>query len=377
MRILVLSKRQYTGKDLLDDRYGRLYEIPATLAERGHEVIGIALSYRQRSEGWYQWDDAPRLRWHSINALPLGPWRYLSKLDEIVHEFQPDLIWACSDAPHALIGWRLKNRFHLPLIIDLYDNFESFGVTRLPGMAPLLRAACRHADGLSLVSHALEEYVMTNYAVSAPRIVIGNGIREDLFFPRDRTQARSILGLPANGRLIGTAGAITAGRGISDMFKAFIHMTAQDENLWLAYAGPRDSTPTSYRHERIIDLGILPQEKVPLFFSALDVALVCNLDSPFGRYCFPQKLYEIIACGTPVVVAAVGEALSLLQTHPDSLYPAGDDITLARKIEHHLQYPSPFMMSTMSWSQWGNKLEDFFRSIHIMNGLTIDPKNGS
>lgn len=40
MRILVLSKRRYTGKDLLDDRYGRLYEIPAGLVARGHAVVG-------------------------------------------------------------------------------------------------------------------------------------------------------------------------------------------------------------------------------------------------------------------------------------------------------------------------------------------------
>jgi glycosyltransferase involved in cell wall biosynthesis len=199
--------------------------------------------------------------------------------------------------------------------------------------------------------------------------VVGNGIREDLFFPRDRIQARSILGLPANGRLIGTAGAITAGRGISDMFKAFIRLAAQDENLWLVYAGPRDSTPTSYRHERIIDLGILPQEKVPLFFSALDVALICNLDSTFGRYCFPQKLYEIIACGTPVVAAAVGEVLSLLQTHPDNLYPAGDDIALTRKIEHHLQHPSPLNILPISWPQWGDQLEAFFRTITVATDI--------
>lgn len=360
MRILVLSKRQYTGKDLLDDQYGRLHEIPVTLAERGHEVIGIALSYRRKPEGWHQWSNIPGLRWHSINAFPFGAWHYPSRVMEIARSFQPDLIWACSDALHALIGWRLKERFHCRLVIDLYDNFESFGLTRLPGMASLLRAACRHADGLSLVSHALEEFVVANYAISTPRIVIGNGIRKDLFFPRDRILARGLLELPANGRLIGTAGAITADRGISDMFKAFAHMAAQDENLWLVYAGPRDSTPAAYRHERIIDLGILPQEKIPFFFSSLDVALVCNLDSAFGRYCFPQKLYEIIACGTPVVATGVGEVSSLLQAHPDSLYPAGDYIALARKIEHHLQYPSPLTISAMTWSQWGGELEDFF-----------------
>ena len=45
MKILVLTKRQYMGKDLLDDRFGRFRELPLELAKLGHEVTGICLSY--------------------------------------------------------------------------------------------------------------------------------------------------------------------------------------------------------------------------------------------------------------------------------------------------------------------------------------------
>ena len=34
MRVLVLCKRQYTGRDLLDHRYGRLHALPVGLAAR-------------------------------------------------------------------------------------------------------------------------------------------------------------------------------------------------------------------------------------------------------------------------------------------------------------------------------------------------------
>ena len=51
MRILVLTKRQYMGKDLLDDRFGRFRELPLALARLGHEIQGISLSYRRRAEG--------------------------------------------------------------------------------------------------------------------------------------------------------------------------------------------------------------------------------------------------------------------------------------------------------------------------------------
>lgn len=361
MRILVLSKRQYTNKDLLDDRYGRLFELPAALAAAGHEVRGVALSYRHCPDGWYTWDAHPRLSWYAITALPWGLFSYATRLLQIAGGFKPDLIWACSDAPHAVIGWWLKHKIHRPLVIDLYDNFESFGLTRMPGMTFLLRAACRHADALSVVSRTLDEYLVANYGVTAPRAVIGNGISEDMFFQRNRRNAREALRLPKVARLIGTAGAINASRGIADLFEAFLHLAARDENLWLVYAGPRDSTPRRYPHERIIDLGILPQDKVALLFSALDVAVICNRDSDFGRFCFPQKLNEIIACGTPFVAASVGDvALKLGQQH-EYLYPPGDWITLAEKIAHHLDQQSKITIKAATWKDCAVQLEAFFQ----------------
>jgi glycosyltransferase involved in cell wall biosynthesis len=363
MRILVLSKRQYTGKDLLDDRYGRLFELPAALAARGHEVVGVALSYRSRAEGWRQWPDHPLLGWHSINAAPWGGTRYPAELLSIARDFRPDLIWACSDVPHALIGWWLKNRLHRPLVIDLYDNFESFGLSRLPGMTALLRGACRRADGLTLVSGTLDEYVASRYGVTAPRLVLGNGVPKGLFFPRDRHAARERLRLPDNARLIGTAGAISAGRGIADLFKAFHRLALEDQNLWLVHAGHCDATPAQHRHPRIIDLGILSQERVADLFSALNVAVVCNLDSPFGRYCFPQKLYEIIACGAPLVAASIGDVANLLQAHPECLYPPGDYRALAVRIKHHLAHAKTKSVKPITWTQRGMQLEAFFLSI--------------
>ena len=50
MRILVLTKRQYMGMDLLDDRFGRFRELPLELARLGHQVHGLCLSYRARND---------------------------------------------------------------------------------------------------------------------------------------------------------------------------------------------------------------------------------------------------------------------------------------------------------------------------------------
>ncbi len=367
LRILVLSKRQCLGKDLLSDRFWRLYEIPQILAQRGHKVTGLLLSYRTKEEGSFVSVDVPNMHWQSVNArLPylLGMSGYFRTLEETLEAFHPDIVWASSDVLHAVFAWIFCRMRGIPFVVDLYDNYESFGLTKLPGMTKLLRAACRAADGLTVVSHPLDEFIASNYGVTGPRQVIRNAVPNTLFYPRNKHEARDIFGLPSKARLIGTAGAITRGRGIEVLFQAFLRLTENDPDLWLVLAGPRDETPKRFPHPRIIDLGLLEPERVPLVINALDVAVICNLDSDFGRYCFPQKFYEIVSCGVPLVAAEVGELKTLLSSWPDCLYPVNSVDGLADKILRQLTIPvRPQAIFVPTWADEADKLERFFTNL--------------
>lgn len=359
MRILILTKRQYTGKDLLDDRFGRLYEIPESLAARGHEVRGLALSYRKRSEG--RRDSSAGVAWNSVNLGPLGVGlpRYLALLGGTLRDFRPDVVWASSDVFHALIAWR-RCRASAPVVIDLYDNYESFGGAMLPGAAQLFGRACREAAALTVVSRRLGDHAAKRYAADNPKLVLGNAVRKDVFRPRPKHEARAALGLPGEARLVGTAGAITAQRGIDALFEAFLRLAERDPAVRLVHAGPVDGTPARYPHPRILDLGLLAHERMPDFFSALDVAVVCNLDSAFGRFCFPQKFFEILACGTPVVAAAVGDVGDLLETRADCRFAPGSPADLERCLRSQLDQPQPVShLDVPDWSDRAAELERF------------------
>lgn len=359
MKILCLCKRQYTHKDVLDDRYGRLFEIPESLAGDGHDVVALTLSYRWRDALTNDAGENPC--WHSVNAIPAGIIHYPIQLFSILHAFRPDIIWVSSDAFHAIVGAIIQKFFKIPVVIDLYDNYESFAATRLPGVRLLLRAACRRVAGLTVVSRSLRDFVLSDYRINSPVKVVCNGVNQQVFYPYDPITSRVALHLPVDGRLIGTAGAITENRGISDLFEAFLLVAATDPSVYLVFAGPRDGTPARFVHPRIIDLGILSTDQIPLFYSALDVAVVCNLDSDFGRYCFPQKLQEIIACRTPVVAACVGDAVWDLRSHQQSLYRPGDIGYLAEAIR--IQLVNPILVTEYvvpDWRDLSDQLSRFF-----------------
>jgi teichuronic acid biosynthesis glycosyltransferase TuaC len=371
MKILVVTKRQYTGKDLLDDRFGRLRELPLELGLRNHAVRGLCLSYQKRFEGMIQ--DGP-VKWESLNAGAMkipGLLRFIRRAS--ADAVQTDLIWACSDSFYGIIGYFLSRKHRIPLVFDLYDNFEYFLAGRIPIIRQFYHWVLRKSDAVTCVSQSLAQLVKS-YGRNGPLHVLENGVRKDLFKPLDKRLCRKDLNLPQDCRIVGTAGAIFRNRGIITLFEAFERLKTKYPDLHLTLAGPRDTEIP--RSSGIIDLGILPLEKVPLLLNALDIAVICNRENDFGRYCFPQKAREIMACDTPLIAAKVGIMADLLADHPSWLFVADDAGDLSRAVESRLTDRATSYQRVPSWSDLANNLEAFFLEIIQETGHSLSRNRG-
>jgi teichuronic acid biosynthesis glycosyltransferase TuaC len=356
------------GKDLLDDRFGRFRELPLELARLGHEVQGISLSYRRRSVGTMV-DSAPsregQVLWHSLNLVGVLPalGSYLRRVRHLLRDFRPDIVWACSDALHAIFGYRLSQECQAKCIIDLYDNFETFGVTRLPAVLPLFKRAVRGTDGVTCFSQRLAQRIIETYPRAKPTAVIESGINPELFFPQDRTLCRQRLGLPDDAIIIGTAGALHRSRDTHSLFRAFEILAAENGRFHLAVAGPRERALRIPDGPRVHDLKFLPHEQVPTFINSLNLAVICYRDSAQGRYSFPQKAYEIFACRVPLVAASVGTMQDLLKDQPQCLFEPGNPESLAAAVCSQLQSPVHLDISVPTWAVLAKHLEGFFERI--------------
>lgn len=362
MKIGFLCKRHYTGHDVIADRFGRLYEIPRQLAMLGHDVRGYCLDYHHaRGDG--QWaHDMPigSLAWESrsLGRLRLSALAdYPMRLPQHLRRFSPDILIGASDIPHiALVAW-LSRKLGIPYVVDLYDNFESFGQARIPGFIGLLKRSVRDADLVIAVSDPLKRKVEREYGVKGKVLTMPNGVDRSLFHPTDPARARARLGLPIDAELVGTAGGLTREKGLEVLYAAWTSLERLRPKAHLVLAGPVDDDLPPPRGMRVHYLGQLPHVHIADLFNSLNVGVITALDSPFGRYCFPQKAYEMLACGLPVVASDTGVMSELLADRPQFLYPADDAEALAEAICRQLDQPLRIELPIYDWQELRSAIE--------------------
>ncbi|ADE13796.1 glycosyl transferase group 1 [Nitrosococcus halophilus Nc 4] len=363
MRIAFLCKRRYMGKDVIDDRYGRLYEIPYQLARLGHTVRGYCLSYQGAPGGTWSHDASPGLLEWESRPLDMGTVLYPAHLRRRLRYFRPDVIVGASDIPHVALAARLGQQLDVPHALDLYDHFESFGQARIPGIKTLLRRAVGGAPLVTTTSQMLADHVLSEYRARGNVLSMPSTVDKTVFRPLDKTQCRQALGLPTNARLIGTAGGLLGNRGIGTLYDAWKQLAATDASSHLVLAGPTDPQCPPPNGERVHYLGMLAHGQIAQLFNALDVGVIYLRDSLFGRYCFPQKAYEMAACGIAIVATRVGAMTDVLHDHPQCLYQTDNIEDLTRCIRQQLQHPTPPALLIDDWSKIIGKMEPHLRAL--------------
>jgi glycosyltransferase involved in cell wall biosynthesis len=358
------------NKDLIDDRFGRFREIPLALAQMGQEVIGLCLSYAPRIEGRVK--DGPVL-WESINATVFkfpGLFRFILQARKRVKN--SDIIWACSDSFYGVIGCVLGKLYNVPVVFDIYDNFGKFLIAKLPVARQLYHWAIRNSNAVTCLSKSFAGYIQNNFDGQTNVFPIEFAVRHDLFKPMDKLECRQNLSLPLNARMVGTAGVINKKREVNLLFDAFNQLKMKYGDLHLVVAGQRDRSIQIPRDPRIYDFGTMPFERVPLLINALDVAVVCYADDDYGKYCFPQKTREFMACNVPVIAAGVGGLREIFRDNPHWLYEPGSVGSLARTLEERLSDQTTNYAPSPGWGDLAKKLERIMLKINS-DFVTTDP----
>jgi glycosyltransferase involved in cell wall biosynthesis len=351
MRILFVTKRYYTNQDLIEAKFGRLFHLPASLAELGHDVSVIAVDYRR---GGDETRTVSAVTFSSLGVRGLSAFRAWSKIKSVTAEFDPEVLIGSADTYLGWVAMRAAHRLRSRSVFDVYDNYLSFASARIPAMKWLFRRVLGGADLVTAVSDPLREIAAANGATA---VKIVNGVDRTLFRPMDRREARGALGLDLDAEYIGYVGSIEPNRGIESMLHAVAGIRGAGRDVRLVLAGAKrlaidvDSEGIEYR-------GLVPQAEVPAIINSCNIAVLPYLATEWGRYTFPNKLAEYAACGVPIVASELPEFVGTLGSDYHGLYPPGDSTAMKRAMSLQLDDPArPDVSSVASWPDIARLLE--------------------
>lgn len=346
MRILFLCKRQPQGRDLLLRPFGRFFHLPARLAERGHTVHVAALSHRRLPSLEREFAG---VRWSADDLLQDGPLAYLRRVANLAAHEKPDWIVGCSDTYYGILAVRTARRCGARAAVDAYDNFESY----LPGAWPLhlqWRRALRAADQVTAAGPQLAEHLREQ---GARRVEILPMAADPSFVPMNARECRRAIGLDPDVKYVGCAGSLDPKRGGPLLAQAARLLVRRRPEVQVLVSGRHapDAAP-ALRY-----VGMLADDAVPRFVNSLDVAFVPVLPNAFGRFSYPAKLYEAIACGRPVAAADTEPTRWILQNRAEHMFRANDPAALVACLEANLDRGAAAYPPQRDWTALGADYE--------------------
>jgi len=350
MKFFFLCKRYYTNKDLIIDRFGRLFHLPLQLVKNGHQGLVIAADYRNKKAEILE--EMPNYTLYSIPLNIILPIAFLFKTYRFFKQYQPDIVIASGDSHFGAIGLFLAKIAKIPFVFDVYDHYATFGTNKVPLIKWFYYLTLRKADLVVCASVPLSHFVR-KYNQSV--ITIENGVNLSLFKPMDKHQARTRLGIPDNAVVIGFFGSFTKNRGI-ELIEACKILRHTYPNIKLLLAGKlcvsidKDEPWIDYR-------GIVAQFEVVAMINACDVVTIPYLADDFNNMSNACKIAEYLACGVPVVTTRVSNYADILASAPDAICESGDPKDMARAISVQIQSPQIVEFpKDLTWEHLGEKL---------------------
>ncbi len=350
MKLLTLCKRQPQGRDMLARPYGRFHHLPGNLAAAGIEILQVFVGFRGDAPVHDLHDDMQRI---ACDVSLLSGIPQLSAIEGIARDFAPDWIAGFSDTWCGWLAHHLAKRTGSRLWIDAYDNYEAYMPWNLL-LHALWRRAVRDADLVTAAGPQLAEKLSASHIDGAGVHVLPMAA-DPGFVPMDRAECRSRLQLPQDVPLLGYFGGWTRSRGSDLLLQMLRRVRMQNPDVRLVVSGRPPAV--AMREPGVLALGYIEDALLPVAVNAVDVACVVTANTPFGRYSYPAKLCEAIACSVPLVASDSEPVRWMLGGDTRFLARVGDPAAFAERVLTNLAMGRVAYPSMPDWPGVSRDLE--------------------
>ena len=239
---------------------------------------------------------------------------------------KPDIVFASSTPLSiGLPGYALARRFRVPFVFELRDLWPeaavAAGVMRSPAWIERTRRLSaflyRKADHLIAVTDGIREGILGYGAPPEKVTLVPNGV--DHWMHPERFADRNPLAEFSDRFVCLYVGAQGIWNDLGTLIAA-AEALREDPRFLFAFIGDGDERPRLEERarksglENVRFLGALPKEDAFAAMCHADVALISASGHEHNRQTLPNKIFDYMAAGVPVVVAAgEGEMDALLR----------------------------------------------------------------
>jgi glycosyltransferase involved in cell wall biosynthesis len=352
MRLLIVCKRRPQQRDLLARPYGRFHYLPMELAARGHEVRVLLIDHQDSPAASVERNgvtcialDWRRQGWFGVRRALRGE----------AASFAPDWVIGCSDAWAGVLAHGLATRFRARLALDAYDNFEAYMPWNLP-LHRLWRRAVRAADLVTAAGPQLAALLDRERSGGARTRILPMAA-DPGFYSMSQAECRAVLNLPVEASLVVYMGGWAANRGTDMLAVAFRILISREKDARLVLSGKPPAAILTQPWAS--STGYLPDDMLPVLLNSADVACVITTNSSFGRYSYPAKLCEAMACGIPVAATGTESVRWMLNGHESLLSLPDDAQGFAENIQGSLRHGRFDYGPLPTWQDGGRRLHEW------------------
>lgn len=257
--------------------------------------------------------NGPAMRW-----MKAACWAWVADPETFfMRTFRPTLegmeadVVVAHDVPMLPVGAWLADRWGARLVFDSHELWTEKNFPR-PWRDAWARVERRHVgrcDAVITVNASIARELEARHGIAHVQ-VITNAAPEP---PALQRSLRKRLGIPADGTVLLYQGSFTAGRQLPQCVQAMHSVRSPGVHLVLLGDGvlrrtlERAARGGSAR-ERIHVLPAVPQDELLAWTASADAGIVPYVaDCMNNRLCTPNKLYEFIAAGLPILASDLPE----------------------------------------------------------------------
>lgn len=243
--------------------------------------------------------------------------------------------------PTGVLSYIGKKLFNIPFVVTVHGGDLDKMAKKSKRIAGFTKKILNEAARVITVGEKLKQDVVADYGVPEEQVeVMSMGVDTSVFRPMGQEDARLMLNVPLNERVVIFVGNVIEAKGLLELTEAFSRLKETNDDIILYIIGSQkderfvDVLREHIRTHRIADVEFrepVSQTELAKWMSAADVLALPSYHEGFGLVAL-----EALSSGAKVVATNVGGLPYLLEDGAGYLVEPHDVQSLAQGLESAL-----------------------------------------